>query len=120
MEWATIHGIDSGIVFFTLSDVLCVRCQYSEYFRNWNEWNANTANENDENDSERENKEKGENSSKYGEKEDGAFSMLDALLNEKDAQNNTEKNKPSIAIVGIPVNNEYWAGQQYISGITIL
>ena len=33
MEWATIHGIDSGIVFFTLSDVLCVR---------WNEWNANT------------------------------------------------------------------------------
>jgi len=33
---------------------------------------------------------------------------------------NTEKNKPSIAIVGIPVNNEYWAGQQYISGITIL
>merc|ERR1712208_246528 len=64
-------------------------------------------NKNDnENDSERENKEKGENSSKYDEKVDGAFSMLDALLNEKDAQNNTEKNKPSKAILGIPVNSD--------------
>merc|ERR1712237_49451 len=64
-------------------------------------------NKNDnENDSKRKNKEKGENSSNYDEKEDGAFSMLDALLNEKDAQNNTEKNKPSKAIVGIPVNTD--------------
>ena len=39
-----VYGIDSRLVIFTLSDVLCVRCQYSEYFRNWNEWNANTAN----------------------------------------------------------------------------
>ena len=44
---------------------------------------------------------------------------IDAPIYEE-KENNKENKKPSIAIVGIPVNNEYWAGQQYISGITIL
>ena len=78
-----------------------------EVEKNNEEGKETVENKNDNgNDSERENKEKGENSSKYDEKEDGAFSMLDALLNEKDAQNNTEKNKASKAIVGIPVNSD--------------
>ena len=78
-----------------------------EVEKNNEEGKETVENKNDnENDSERENKEKGENSSQYDEKEDGAFSMLDALLNEKNAQNNTEKNKASKAIVGIPVNSD--------------
>ena len=71
-----------------------------EVEKNNEEAKETVENKNDnENGSERDNKEKGENSSKYDEKEDGAFPMIDALLNEKDAQNNTEKNKASKAIV---------------------
>ena len=62
--------------------------------------------EDNENNSDRENKEKDENSSKNDEKKDGTFSMLniDAPIYEE-KENNKEKKKPSIAIVGIPVNN---------------
>ena len=64
--------------------------------------------EDNENNSDRENKEKDENSSKNDEKKDGTFSMLniDAPIYEE-KENNKENKKPSIAIVGIPVNNEY-------------
>ena len=75
-----------------------------EVEKNNEEAKETVENKNDnENGSGRENKEKGENSSKYDEKEDGAFSMLDALLNEKDAKNNTEKNKASFMTAALKI-----------------